>query len=260
MSLLLVARKLWNYKLVTLPIAALALAASFYVIAIQAPTYEASATYILIPPPSPPQGTSPSGASNPYSRLSDPSVLVEVLASQLSSDEFRRSLASRGVRSTYKAQPSAEFGFSAPIMRITATGTTEAEAVNTANAVGRALDRQLTRMQKVRGVNQAYWITTEAVVPAAHATLKASGKLRSIIAIFVLGAILLFMAIALLDVIGDLRRERAQAHSAEDGADPGSTAGPAPDRSVPDGAPGVPPRAGAGWDRPLPALDPESLR
>ena len=251
MSLLLILRKIWNYKLVTLPIVALVLAGSFYVMAVEPPTYQSSATYILIPPPSPPTATSGSPTNNrtnnPYSRLSDPSVLVQVLASQLNSDEFRRGLATRGVASTYTAQPSAAFGFSAPIMQITGTGTTATAAVTTTTAVGRALTQTLDQMQQARGVDKAYWITTEAVVPAADATLKPSGKLRSLVAVLVLGTILLFIAISILDAVSAMRSDRAEEHSAED------STGPAPTPPL------VPNGPSAGWDRPLSALDPDPI-
>ena len=218
MSLLLITRKLWHYKVVTLTIAAFVLAGAYYVIAVEAPTYEASSTYILVNPPPPPTeaqiARDPSlervDDDNPYTRFSDQSVLVQVLASRLDSEGTRLGLAKQGADPNYTASPSSEFGFSAPILQITGTGTSAAAAINTANLVGRALTNELDTMQRVRGVNKAYRIKTEAVVAAHDAKLKPSGKLRSLVAVCVLGAILLFIAISVLDAVVALRTESSR--------------------------------------------------
>jgi hypothetical protein len=218
MSLLLILRKIWKYKLATLPIFALILAGAVYVIAVAAPTYEAGSTYILVAPPPPPTddqiARNPAlgriNPDNPYTRYSDQSVLVQILASRLNSDETRRSLAKQGADPNYTVAPSAEFGFSAPIMQITGTGTTAAGAINTAHLVGQGLVRELDRMQRERKVDELYRIKTEAVVTAHDATLKASGKLRSLVAVLALGGILLFIVISVLDALSALRAEWRQ--------------------------------------------------
>jgi capsular polysaccharide biosynthesis protein len=215
-SLLLILAKIWRYKLVTLPLIALILAGAFYVVAVTAPTYEASAMYILVNPPPPPTDAqiarNPAlgkikGDDNPYTRFSDQSVLVQVLAGRVNSDENRRRLVQQGADPNYLAQPSADFGFSAPILQITGTGITGVAAVKTTNLVGEAMTHELDRMQEVRGVNKDYRITTEAVVPAVDAKLKPSGKLRSLVAVLVLGTVLLFIAISILDALNALRSD-----------------------------------------------------
>jgi capsular polysaccharide biosynthesis protein len=223
MSLLLILRKIWKYKLVTFPILGCIVAGSLYVIAVTAPTYEAASTYILVNPPPPPTedqiARDPSlkelDTDNPYLGF-DGSVLVQVLASRLTSDEVRANLATQGADPNYVAAPSAEFGFSAPILQITGTGTSPAGAVNTANVVGLALTQELDQMQKIRGVSKTYRIKAEAVVGAHDAKLKASGKLRSLVGVFVLGVILLFIAISVLDALRALRAEWAQRRIADD--------------------------------------------
>jgi hypothetical protein len=65
-------------------------------------------------------------------------------------------------------------------------------------------------MQRLRGVDKAYRIKAEAVVTAHDATLKASGKLRALIAVFALGTILMFITLSFLDALSALRAERAQ--------------------------------------------------
>jgi hypothetical protein len=224
MSLLLIVRKLWKYKLFTLPIFALVIAASAYVFAVKAPTYETGATYLLVNPPPPPTDAQIAAnpelgrieSDNPYLRFSNLTVVVQVLATRLSSEESRTALAKPGADPDYKVEPSPEFGFSAPIIQITGTGTTPAAAVHTANLVGEAMTEELDRMQAIRGVDKLYRIKAELVVGAHDATLKASGKLRVLVAVFVLGTILMFIAVSVLDAIGALRVQWAERRTADE--------------------------------------------
>ena len=93
MDLLLISRKIWRYRIVTLPVIALTLLGAVYVIAIKAPEYKVSSSYILINPPLPPTpdeiARNPAlgriNPNNPYTRFSDQSVIVSLLSSSLSS-------------------------------------------------------------------------------------------------------------------------------------------------------------------------------
>jgi len=217
MNLLLIFRKIWRYKLATLPILAFVLALAVYVVAVKPPTYEAGATYMLVNPPNPPTdaqiAANPAlgriNADNPYLRVTGQNVVAQVLASRLDSDDARRSLAKQGADPTYVAAPSIEYGFGAPILEITGTGPTAKDAVTTANLVGNAASRELDRLQKARGVHERYRITMETVVPADQAMLKASGKLRALVGVLALGTILMFIVISVLDALSALRAERA---------------------------------------------------
>ena len=216
MNLLLIAQKVWRYKFATLPILAFVLVGAFYVVAIKTPVYEAGSTYILVNPPAPPSESAIArdptlgqiDSDNPYTRYSDQSVVVQVLASRLSSEESRKKLESGGADPTYTVAPSPEFGFSAPILQITGTGSSAAAAVRTANLVGAAVTRELGRMQAVQRVAPKYRIVTQQVVAPHDAKLKASGKLRSLVAVFALGAILLFIVVSVADALAALRKER----------------------------------------------------
>ena len=102
-------------------------------------------------------------------------------------------------------------------------------------------------MQEIQGVAQKYRIDTQEVVVPQEAKLKASGKLRMLVVMFALGAILLFIAITLIDAIKALRGERPPF------ASPGRhyiPAGPTPNG----GAPALPERASAAeLPEPMPA-------
>ena len=216
MNLLLAARKIWQHKLVTLPIIALTLAGAFYVVAVKSPVYEATSSFILVNPPEPPSldeiDRDPSlldvNSDNPYTRYSDQSVVAQVLASRLSSDAAREQLETRGADPGYTVAPSVEFGFTAPVVNVTGTGPSPAAAVRTAELLNAAARKELLRMQEIQNVDPKYRIDTQQVVVPQEAQLKASGKLRMLVVVFALGAILLFIAITLIDAIKALRGER----------------------------------------------------
>ena len=94
MDLLLIARKIWRYKLATLPVIFLTLCGAVYAVAFKDPVYEAKSSYLLINPPAPPTAEEIArnpqlgrvNADNPYTRYADQSVVVEVLTSALNSD------------------------------------------------------------------------------------------------------------------------------------------------------------------------------
>lgn len=216
MTLLAIARKVWRYKLATLPVLGFVLIGAVYVVAVKEPVYEASSTYILVNPPSPPTedeiARDPKlgrGSDNPYTRYSDQSVVVQVLTSRLSSDVARRELAKRGADPKYVVKPSVEFGFTAPLVQITGTGSTPAAAVRAAEVVGRAVTSELDGMQQARGVVPKYRIDAQQVVVPRDAKLKASGQLRSLVAVFALGGILLFIVVSVADALTTLRAERS---------------------------------------------------
>jgi hypothetical protein len=217
MSLLLILGKLWKYKFATLPVLVLILVGAFYVIAVKAPTYEASSTYILVSPPAPPTDEEIARdpalgkihADNPYTRYGDQTVVVQLLASRMNSEEGIRALAAQGA-GPYTVDSTPVFGSSAPIAQITTMGATPAAAIKTAQLVGRALTRELDGMQAARGTDSKYRIKADAVVVARDATLKASGKLRAFVAVFALGIVLLFIVVSVGDALSALRAQWRQ--------------------------------------------------
>jgi hypothetical protein len=215
-DLLLIARKIWRYKLATLPVIVLTLCGAVYAVAVKDPVYEAKSSYVLINPPAPPTAEEIArdpalgrvNADNPYTRFADQSVVVQVLTGALSSESARRALEDQGADSRYTVAPSSELGYSSPIVQITGVGATPRNAVHTAEVVGDALKRELDRMQAVRGVDPKYEIKTHAVEPPAGAELRASGQARTLVAVLALGAVLLFMVVSVADAVTNMRRQR----------------------------------------------------
>src|SRR5919109_37060 len=216
MNLLSIARKIWRYKLLTVPVVLLVFCGAVYVVAVKDPVYEASSSYILINPPAPPTpeevARDPSlariNADNPYTRFSDQSVIVEVLASSMANESAKRALLNAGADPRYKVEPASEFGFSSPIVKITAQGASPEMAVRSAKLVGNGVTSELQKMQQAEGVDSQYRIKANKVDAPDGAQLRASGQLRSLVGVLGLGAVLLFLVVSVGDAVTVLRMER----------------------------------------------------
>jgi hypothetical protein len=216
MDLLAIARKVWRYKLVTLPVVLLTLAAAAYVVAVKQPVYETSSLYILMSPPTPPTADDIARdpalgrvhADNPYTRFSDPSVVIEILSSSMSSESAQRALLAAGADPRYTVASAAAFGYSSPIVKVTAQGPSPEVAVTSAKEVGNAVIGELDRMQQAKGVDPRYRIKAQEIRAPDGAQVRASGKLRMLVAVLVLGTVLLFVAVSAADALTTLRTER----------------------------------------------------
>jgi hypothetical protein len=211
MDLLSIVRKVWRYKVVALPVVLLTLCGAVYVVAVKEPVYEASSSYVMLNPPEPPTeeeiARDPSlrgiKADNPYARFSDQTVVVAVLANRMGSESTRRALLEKGADPRYEVARDSEFGFSTPIVKITAEGGSPAVATTSAKLVGNALIRELDRLQQ--GIDPRFRIKPNEVDPPDRAELKASGQLRMLVGVFGLGALLLFIVVSVADALTTLR-------------------------------------------------------
>jgi hypothetical protein len=211
-----IGRKLWRYKLVTLPVVFLTIFGAVYVVAVREPVYEASSRYVLINPPAPPTAEDVArdpalgriNADNPYTRFSDQSVVIEVLASSMAGKAAQRALLKAGADPRYKVAPASAFGFSSPIVEITAQGASPEAAIGSAKLVGNALTGELARMQQARGVDSDYRIKAQQVEAPDEAQLQASGQLRMLVGVLALGAVLLFVVVSVADALTTVRMER----------------------------------------------------
>ena len=218
MDLLSIARKLWRYKLVTLPVVLLVLGGAVYVVAVKEPVYEASSSFILINPPAPPTpedvARDPSlarvNADNPYTRFSDQSVMIEVVASRMSGESAERELVKAGADPRYEVAPTSSFGYSSPIVEVTAQAPTPEVAVRSAELVGKALTGELAGMQQAEGVDPQYRIKAQEVDAPDGAQLKASGQLRMLVGVFALGIVALFVVVSVADALTSLRAQRVR--------------------------------------------------
>ena len=216
MDLLEISRKIWRYRIVTLPVIALTLLGALYVVAFKEDEYSASSSYVLINPPAPPTAEdiarNPALArispENPYTRFSDQSVIVGLLASSLNNESARRELSKAGADRNYTVAPSSDLGYSSLLIEITGTGTNPREAVRTAELVGAALTRELERLQASQGVAPSYRIETQRVVAPDDPEQQLSGTIRPLVGVLALGAILLFVVMSVTEALATLRAER----------------------------------------------------
>jgi capsular polysaccharide biosynthesis protein len=216
MDLLSIVRKIWRYKLVTLPVMLLTLCGAVYVMAVKEPVYEATASFVLINPPAPPTAEDvardPSlarlNSDNPYTRFSDQSVVVEVLTSSMATPSTQRELEKAGADPRYTVAPTSEFGYASPIVEIAAQGSTPQAAVRSARLVSDAVTRELRQMQQAEGVNPKYLIRARQLDVPESAELEASGMLRTLVGVLGIGAVLLFVAVSAADALTTLRAER----------------------------------------------------
>lgn len=213
MDLLSIARTVWRHKFAALPVIILTLALAAYVTEVKPATYQTTASYILIAPPSAPTAEQIAAqpalgkiqADNPYVRYGDLTVVVDILAQDLSTDAVKNELASEGADNRYTVAASPTASPDAPILQVTATADTSAEAIKSADIVGKALIAQLQTMQANEHVNATYWITPQELGSPNPPQMQVSGKLRSLVAVLVIGLILLFVSVSTAKAFAERR-------------------------------------------------------
>jgi hypothetical protein len=229
-DLLQITRKVWVHRLVALPVIALTVIGAFYVLAIKKPTYEVSSSYVLINPPDPPTAeeiaSNPKlkglNSDNPYTRFADQSAMIGLLSSRVGAESVRQSLSEQGADPDYRVGPSPDIGYGSFLLEITGVGSSPEGAVRTAQLVGGALTTELQRMQASQGVVPQYMIQAQLVVAPDHALQRVSGKLRPLIGVLVIGAILLFVVISAAEALASIRTDwsGARAREAKNGREP----------------------------------------
>jgi hypothetical protein len=230
MDLFAIAQTIWRYRLATFPVLLLTFAACVYVVAVKAPVYVASSSYILISPP--PAPTQEQIAKNPalgrvksdniYTRFGNAGVLVDVLTRTASDDAARDALVKAGADPRYVVGPSMQFGFGSPIIDITGVGSSAPSAIRSAQIVGRAVTRQLDQMQARQGVDPRYRITSLQIEAPDRAQLRASGQMRRLIGVLALGGLVLFVVVSILNALAERRAAGLAPASPTDGAPVGA--------------------------------------
>jgi hypothetical protein len=140
----------------------------------------------------------------------------------MGTESTRQALAAKGADSAYTVAPSADIGYGSFLLEITGVGNSPETAVRTAQLVGTELTRQLRSMQADQGVSPQYMIQAQNVVSPDHAKQKVSGKLRPLIGVLVIGAILLFVVISGAEALAAIRAEWSEAKRRETAGDAGS--------------------------------------
>jgi capsular polysaccharide biosynthesis protein len=234
MDLLSIGLAVWRHKLAIIPIIMLTVLAVFYVLVIKPPVYETSSSLLFLNPTGPPTRVS---TDNPYSNLGEVWT-ADAVVSAVAGD-FPQ------VQITLSTNPN-----NPPIIEISGTGSTAQAAVNITNqATGQAIS-ELYQMQKAQGVNDLYMIKAIELGHPGYSQPTLSGKLRSLIAIFALAAIFLFVAVSISQKMEKNRKGGWISPGRSTGMPPqqvawpdgrGSPASPAVVAAVPVGVSFVPP-------------------
>lgn len=218
MDLLNLFSTLRRHKVIVSVILAMIVAGCAYVVLGIPPQYESQVQYVLIePPPLPTEDqlkADPSlaklNSNNPYLRLPNPSIVVDVLAQRVSADGVRNELIAKGADKEYTITSTDEIG-SGLVIEVTGTGHSASGSTRTLNLVVERMKVELHDMQTVDGASERYLFQALPVSPPTPPTRKVTGTMRSLIAVAAAGIVLLFAAISLAEAIGPRRTRKSPA-------------------------------------------------
>src|SRR5690348_2270190 len=142
MDLLNIFSTLRRHKVILLVILVLTAGGCAYVVLGIPPQYTTQAQFVVVEPPAPPsdadiQANPELGklnSNNPYLRMPNPSIVVDVLAQRVSSDTVRQALIDAGADRNYEIASTNTIG-SGLVVQITGTGTSSAGATRTLQLV-----------------------------------------------------------------------------------------------------------------------------
>jgi hypothetical protein len=171
-------------------------------------------TYALINPDIPTQRDVESNPAleqlnkkNPYLRSSDPSLIVQVLLTRLGDSSTVDKLKGLGLSSDYTVSRGVG-GLNGFLVDITGTAETPEKSFATTRALGEMLEKDLYDAQKINGADDTYLFTSIVVASPAKATEQFSSRLRSVIAIFLAGVVLMFGSVSIARSVSVSRHRR----------------------------------------------------
>jgi uncharacterized protein involved in exopolysaccharide biosynthesis len=205
-DLLAIVRTMWRFKIPSLVVVLATVAGCAAVFLLVPPVYEASASYLLLEPKPPPTeaeiekdpGLKRKHFDNPYLRFSDSSVISNVVSRRVNENTAKEKLIKAGADDRYEVSPSNRFGFSSPIIDVTARGDSPEAALTTVRLVGGAVGRELKKVQAAEKVDNEYMFTAVPVESPETATERSSGKLRALLGVLGLGGVALMVLLSSL--------------------------------------------------------------
>lgn len=209
-----VLKTLWQHRFVSLPVLLLTFAAAIYIFQFAPRSYESSSTYALINPDIPTAqevekkpALEQLNKKNPYLRSSDPSLIVQVLLTRLSDSSTADRLKEQGLSSDYTVSRGVG-GVNGFLVDITGTAETPGKSFATTRALGEMLEKDLYDAQKINGADDTYLFTSIVVASPDKATEQFSSRLRSVIAIFLAGVVLMFGSVSIARSVSVSRNRR----------------------------------------------------
>lgn len=199
-----IVRRRWHVVLIGL---GLTLAGVATVLAMP-PTYQSTSVLVLLAPNTPPAVTPASGIVprpvNPYQAF-DGSITItaQLMSTQLTQPGVVDTLVGKGASPDYTVEPDLETG--GPTVTITAKASSPEQARLTTRLVSAEFRRQLTARQTAAGAPAESLISASTVVAPTPADQLISGRIRALVAVLAVGAVLsLGMALA-ADAIAEAR-------------------------------------------------------
>jgi hypothetical protein len=222
MDVVSVLRLLTRHWRVTVPAALLTVLLIGAAFRSSSPTYEATGTIVLLPPPEAPDvqpssepAPPPTVGQNPFARYGDLSVVADILARVLDSDSRRAEFESQGVTGYDVVVNRFQRG---PVIDVTGLGPNPEAAIRSTEIVLEDVNAALSDLQEAEGADPNYFIHSASVELPSTATAMYGSTVRTAIAALVVGALGTLGLAVLAEVIA--RRREARPTAAADPAMP----------------------------------------
>src|SRR5262245_41632805 len=157
------------------------------------PTYEATASIVLLPPPDAPDvnassapAPSPAVGQNPFARYGDLSVVADILARVMDSDSKQAEFESQGVTGYEVVVNRLQRG---PVVEVTGQGPNAGAAIRSTEIVQANVEDVLVELQQAEDADPAYFIKGAPLEPPSTATAMYGSTLRTAIAALAVGAL-----------------------------------------------------------------------
>ncbi|SDO95329.1 Capsular polysaccharide biosynthesis protein [Arthrobacter sp. ok909] len=206
-----VLKMLWQHKISVVSVLVLTLLAGSYVFFLAPRSYSASTVYVLVTPKVPTAlqlskdpALAALNSDNPYLRSADSSLIAQVMVTKLSSSDTADSVVAAGLKPDYTVTLPATSG-TGQLIRIEASGSSPANAIATADALGDRLKSELRSVQKVNNADDLYLFTALQIDAPNKATEQFSSRLRALIVVLIGGVILLFGAVSIARLVENSR-------------------------------------------------------
>lgn len=198
-------RALWRFKITSLLIIVLTLAAGAAIVKITPPMYVGASSYLLIAPPSPPTDiqlkADPSlrqeHYDNPFLRYGNTGVIVDVVAQAVSSQEEQQSIVAAGGDPNYTVSQRLTLGVASPIIDISVSTKSQALVNKTLDLVSAAMLKELHNVQASEHVDEQWMFTTRLIERPKAASRIYHGTLRALVGVLGAGVIILVVMLAL---------------------------------------------------------------
>lgn len=176
------------------------------------PTYEATASIALLPPPEAPDVNSPSASAlppgvgqNPFARYGDLSVVADILARVMDSDSRQAEFESQGVTGYEVVVNRLQRG---PVVDVTGQGPNPEAAIQSTEVVVKEVTAVLAELQQDEDADPAYFIKSAVLEPPSTATAMYGSTLRTAIAALAVGALVTLGLAVLAEAVARKREAR----------------------------------------------------